>query len=867
MDPQPGSAARLKRDRDGLFAAAAKDVQVLESLPGRNAAIADAYFAARLEEVAPPGSPLRALPFCVMALGGYGRGELSPASDLDVLVLFASSVPKQAGELARELFHPLWDLGLDLGHGVRDQTQCLGLAKEDHQVFASLLEARFLAGERSVFNGFSERFAVLAPDCGPEFIRRIAADTAEQDQTPNHDAALLEPDLKNDSGGLRDCQRIRWLLRPWQPGQDRDPAFSDQDLEDLEAARRLLLRARTGLQLITRRRQDRLHLDLQPDIARSLGYRENDRALAAERFLSDLHRAMTRIRAMRRAALHSVRPLSLPDGLNLPASIAFGPQGLRFADDRPLDQAVAADMFRALVETGLPLAWEARKAVEAFAAEGTDFPASRQTLDLFETVLTAPQGRAAAAAMLETGLIGAVFPEFGAVQDLVQFDAYHLHPLGRHTIEAVRGLVGFADPASEFHDILGRVKQAGRFQVLFWAVLFHDIAKHGPDHARKGAELAGGVLRRFGMDEAAVAETSLLIERHLLIPASASRIDLGSETEVSRLAETIATAQRLDMLELLSVADARATGPKAWNSWTRGLIRELCAKLRKLLTEGPLAQPHAAHQLLTARDRVRAKARGVLDSAFVERRLDTMPQRYLLSRPAVDVVKDLALIKRMEQALEKERVRRPGKRGGQGLTAIEMRLLETMGCRQVTLAAPNQPGLFAAAAGALSLQGMDVHAAELFTFTDDTVLDIFTVSAPPDILYSEETFARVGRSVHYALNGKLALGYRLEKLRSSPLVRRRKSPGPPPEVEIDNTGSDFHTILTVRADDRIGLLYDIAHTLATMFVQVHLAKIGTHLDRIEDTFHVRTDLGEKVTDREQIRELKAALTHALASRS
>ncbi len=194
---------------------------------------------------------------------------------------------------------------------------------------------------------------------------------------------------------------------------------------------------------------------------------------------------------------------------------------------------------------------------------------------------------------------------------------------------------------------------------------------------------------------------------------------------------------------------------------------------------------------------------------------------------------------------------------------METRPLSMAGCHQLTVASPNQPGLFAAITGALALHGLDVHAAEIFTLTDNTVLAIFTVSTPPDLLQPAETFARVGRSIHYALNGKLALGYRLDELRNSPLIRHRTPTGKSPEILVDNTSSDFHTTLTIRADDRIGFLFDVAETLSTMCIQVHLAKIGANVDRVEDVFFVRTDLGEKIIEKDQIRELKRALLHTL----
>jgi len=349
----PLSALALRQGRSSLVEAAlAGD---LSGYPSAASSLMDAYFRERLAELAQdpqislelPASP----PFALVAVGGYGRGELCPASDVDVLVLYEGAVPKSAEELSRGLFHPLWDLGLDLGHGVRAMKDGLALAQEDQQVLTSLLNIRLLAGDARVLERFQRDFSekVLAGAAEP-FGQWVMAHNAQRRAEYGDSSGLLEPELKNGLGGLRDVHQIRWLLglrpavaRPFTPG----------DRAALEADYAFVLSARTALHLAARRKTDRLSFDFQPQVARALGFAgaepgdggpsaESSAALATglavEAFLSRLHQSMTRIRAMRQACWLEAFPPhahvpALPPGT--PAGISDTPTGMAFAQETP----------------------------------------------------------------------------------------------------------------------------------------------------------------------------------------------------------------------------------------------------------------------------------------------------------------------------------------------------------------------------------------------------------------------------------------------------------------------------------------------------------------------------------------------------
>jgi [protein-PII] uridylyltransferase len=884
------SAEILKSARSALLARLDQPQAgpaLLEAFDRDLARLMDQYFRHRLEEMRE--SRKEALPpLAVVAQGGYGRGELCPGSDIDILLLFPKKVPAQAADLARDLFFPLWDLGLDLGHGVRSVSECLDVAKGDFQVLASLLDARFLCGERAVLTALTDSFGPFVRKRALDFERWLATRNAEREASYGDATGLLEPDLKNGIGGLRDVHQVLWVCKAvgrTRP-EDPPPPFTALDMAGLAADSRNLLRARTALHAEARRKQDRLYLDLQPGVARRLGYTDLDQIPAVELFLAHLHRAMRRVREMRTALFREMEAARIPERIrrafphSLSAHVKQWPSGLGYAPDTaqameaqlrrkpgpvPLDLLLAAlDLFLVQAREGEPVGWSAWRLAQAFfkRLRGRVDPAP-ELFAALTRVFTAPHVGLAASGLLGAEALAALVPEFGRVQNLVQFDAYHLHPLGVHTVDTLAGVMGMGREENGFREIFNRVQAPSH---LALAAFFHDIGKGGEDHAKKGAALARDILARFGLDGEDIEEVAFLVAQHLLLPVAAARVDLADETQVGRLAVTVGSAQRLDMLYLLSVADSRATGPKAWNEWTASLMAELHTKLHHLLSEGPLARPHTAQRVVAARDKVRLLAEKTapdLAPDGVEEALSHMPQRYLLVRKPEEIVEHLRLIREMREELAAEQTRRPGGKAGLGLTVVRDRPLAALGCHELTFSAKDQTGLFAAIAGAFALHDMNVLAADIFTFSDGTVLDIFTVSPPPDTLFAEEAFARVRRSVHYALSGKLSLEERLAEKRGSLLARKTKATGRPPRVVVDNESSDFFTLLEARADDRPGLLYDVLSALCRLGLDIHAAKVGTKVDRVADVFHVRDALGGKIADPDRIAEIKKALTRAL----
>ena len=842
--------------------------EVAAGYPLDHARLFDAYFRQRLDEFFASASPRPSRPFALVAVGGYGRGELCPYSDIDVLVLLSGGETGDPAELARFLFFPLWDLGCDLGHGVRDIADCLAFSAQDHKVLASLLDARLIAGDQALFLEFgrmlaSEPFLEICRGFGAFLARTNAARAAHRGDA----GALLEPDIKDGLGGLRDYHQILWLLKieDLLGGSScrKREAFPEEYAALCDHAA-YLTHVRNHLHFLSGRKNDTVVFDFQREIASRLSYREGDNILAVERFLAELHRRMAEIKTLNSLFYSHIgdERICSPD-LSAPRKISpdfsASPAGLDFigGQESPPDPLRLLLLFEEARTTGLPPSWAARRRVTALAQESSRIlSVSDRAFEIFLRLLKADPTGPVLEQMLETGLLGAIFPEFAQVQDMVQFDAYHIHPVGWHSLETVKALgeLALADVPGYSRLFAG----LARPETLLLAALFHDIGKgRGGNHAEVGAGLVETMLARFHIANDLVKDVAHLVRHHLLLADTATRRDLTDESEVIRCAALAGDQERLAMLELLTYADSKATGPSAWTSWKAGLLSELVSKVDSLMRGGQAAGTRAAHVMLKRRDDVRAKAKGLFDPADIETKLDQMSPRYLAGVQAADILRHLALAEKLAKAAG---------RAGHGRLVFDFPDPARPGGKHFTVMACNDPVLFATVAGALALHDVNILAADLYRWRGGILVLILRVSEPKDAYFALELWERVAKTITDSMTGKLALDHRLAHKRHSPLAlpvfKGLERPG---AVSVDNRISDFYTTVEIRSDDRVGLLYEIAHALFTLKLDVHIAKVTTLGSRVHDVFYVRDLGGQKIDDPEQVLEIKEAIAYRLGN--
>lgn len=855
----PESAKRLKTSKLALWERAKQGA--VGGFAWEYTHIVDHYFEERLKEAGE-----QPFPFVLVAVGGYGRGRLCPGSDIDILLLFKRRIPGKAEDLVKKLLYPLWDLNLDLGHGVRTISDCVSLAQKDFQVFASLMDARPLAGHADVFDSFRTTFEKkVLKKKGYVFVQSLREHNETRAKQYGDATGLLEPEIKNGLGGLRDGQQVFWLSRILE-AMEENPVFLPEELSRLRDDQAFLNRVRTGLHLAAGRKNDHLFFDLQPPTAKLMGFASSDASpeimgRGVEFFLSRLHQAMTRIKAMREAMYQEGFPLKrqLPPSPCSP-NVGLSAEGLFFESHSWATADNILDGFLESAKSGTPLTWGGRRLIRhnpgRFASQLIDRP---RTLDTLVDIFMAPHGGLASNALLETRLLPAIFPEFGDVEHLIQFNDYHVHPVGRHTVATIEKLAHFLSNDDNWTgEIAARIATPKN---LILAGFFHDLGKGESNHSTAGANIAREVLHRYELPAKGIEEVAFLVEHHLLIPKAATRRDLSDERVVAEIAATIATTERLDMLYLLSVADSMATGPRAWNNWTQSLFGELYFKVKRLLEQSSLSTPDATKRLAEARKEV-LETTTELDPNFVHGAVNAMPHRAFLALDPETIADHMRLVKKLWDSVATERQNESPTDIGNGANIIKATPGPAKGTHRLTIAALDRTGLFATIAGAISLHGLNILGADLFTWKDGTAVDVFTVSNPPENLYAEEVWERISHSISEGLAGKINIGDRLEARRKSLLTKNRTGPVLAPIVSIDNRSSDFYTLIEVAATDRTGFLFDMARVIAKHGVSIHLAKITTIKGRAADIFHVRDEHGQKIYDESRLELIRRALVEA-----
>jgi len=818
----------------------------------------DRYFWRSLQE-SPAGCRLfrdRKVP-ALLATGGYGRSELCLHSDIDLLVLFPSRVPKAAEALAADLCYPVWDLGLDLGYAIRDPGACMRLCREDFQVLSSMMHARFLCGDSSLFLAFMD-------DLYRKIIRKKARAFGEwiQDlyrlrtETFGDASHLLEPNLKEGIGGLRDYHSILWLARAFhQSALPRDlevsGLLSHHEYRDLRYHLQFIWLVRNHLHLLSDRKNDRLNLEYQEEISSRLGFEQDAAMLPVERFLGNLHSAMAFVKSLFRTFSVSQLPgrrRHKPSGrAHRGLHITQGELYFDSATLLPSDPSLLMTLFVDCARSGSALSMESQRLVREFlylVDEG--FRSSPEAFQRFLSIFEADHSGKALDAMFDTGFLEAYIPEFGPIRDRIQFDTYHVFPAARHCLETLRYLETL--PARGEVLLLDLFNELPEREPLFLAALFHDIGKVDRDHARAGEIMVRDILQRMGCAEGSTDQVRFLVRHHLMLAETATRRDLQDEKVVVRCARTIADTDRLKMLYLLTWADSMATGPRAWNAWIANLVEELFFKLLHVLEQKELVGSDRSGTI--ERNMKEVRDLSTLTPETLEALFDIMPERYLMNTPPKSVVRHLDLVRELWKRIEADP--RP---------CLQMEAAENPGTGswRLTFVAKDRPGLFSEISGVLALRNINILSADIYTWRDGSAVDVFNVSPPLDPLHPHETWRKVKTDLELCLRGDSSLCYHLSRKRCAypPTVVR------PPWVRVDNTGSDFFTIVEIFAGDTIGLLYQVTRTLFDLQLDIRAARIATQGDQVADVFYVSDLGGQKLEDEGRLSRIKRELESRL----
>jgi [protein-PII] uridylyltransferase len=808
-----------------------------------------------------PDGPGRT-PLVLVALGGYGRGELHPSSDLDLMLVHGGEVTPYVQRMAQEILYTLWDLGLRVGHACRSLADCLALARTDLPSRTSMQAARFLAGDRRLFGKFQRtlRQEVYRKDYA-EFLRQTLAERDERYRKHGGSVFAQEPNVKESAGGLRDVHTAMWLAftkfgaRTLQELEDKR-LLTPKERAATDEALTFLWRVRNELHFLAGTKQDVLERDLQTRIAKSFGYETDAVRRDVERFMREyyrhawtIHRISARLIARSHEGLarrvsvgRRVRRAALADGL----VVYDGRLRLTEPDALRKDPARILRVFWHAQQLGCALDVDLERTLEDAAPvlEEDAWRASPELRAIFLGILRS-WGRVATTlrGMHDTGVLGAYLPEFGALTCLPQYDHYHRYTVDQHSLLAVEVLEGLAPGQGAHSDELAQlVAELERPELLTLGVLLHDVGKAlGSGHAAKGVPLIKALTRRLNLDPDDAAAVEFLVEHHLVLSHTAERRDIEDPKTVERLATLARFPAWLTMLYLLTCVDIRAVGPGVWNPWRGALLRELFVRTRTRLAgryPKPPRRAAVAHRIVQAlADPTYAAAAGAHLAAMSDRYVrSTSPQRMAAHLRLIDRLRDEPVV-------------------------TELFHYPDLGASDLVVVTRDVPGLFALIAGTLAAHDVNIRSAQIETRADRVAVDTFHVTdAAGEAIRDERRWEQVTSALRRALRGEVSV----EELFA---MQHRSLPAPvgAVRVSLDNSLSDTHTVVEVKAPDRVGLLHAITSALAQQDLNVATAKIATERDRVYDSFYVTDGAGRKIEDPARAAAIRDAIRGALGA--
>ena len=789
----------------------------------RRAGLIDACLVALWERAGGPAG------VALVALGGYGRRIQLPMSDVDLLILHDGVDPPEVARLVDAILYPLWDAGLSIGHTVRTPAECVAAA-ERLDSWTAMLDARPVAGDAAAVDRAIEPVRQIARRDPASFLARLREAADARAARFGSCAHLLEPDLKEGTGGLRDVASLGWIAAAVGADLEAAGLLRSRERIAVDDAEEFLVRARSAVQLLTGRRTDRLVAELQPDVAREMGFTDEPGLVAAD--------------ALMRALFEHARDVELVAGI-VPQRI--GAAGMA-ADPTTRVEGPASilDALADLAEAGAPPSAALLDAVEAVEV---DDPV-RWDAEVRSGFLRLLRAGTAGTRMLEVldrlRLLTRFVPAWAGVRCRPQRDPYHRFTVDVHLLRAAARAAAAFDGSADDDDPIerGTRDQIERPDGVLLGALLHDIGKiGGGGHVPIGAAIAADTLEMMGVEPEIRDLAGFLVAEHLLLADTATRRDLSDENLLLDVAARIGTPERLAALYLVTKADALATGPAAWTPWRQALIRELVAKLQRVFERGDMGR-ELAERLADRTERLRALLAGEPEPE-VDRFVLRMPRGYFLATEPAQAARHFRTI-------------------APPIGANEVRSAATAGARpdtyEVLVVANDRPGLLSWIAGALAIGGISVLSAQVFTTGDGAAVDLFEVEGAFEAEITEARWREFRSTLRRTIEGSLSLEHRVEeKRRTYPPPRLRA----PLTVRSHNDVSEFSTVVEVGAADRIGLLYDVTRTFADLQLDVHLAKVATYGGRVVDTFYVRDALGRKIVDPGQLGEIERAVRERL----
>ena len=789
----------------------------------------------------------------LLAVGGYGRGELHPYSDVDLLILIDESLLEQPLESVSLFLTQLWDVGLEIGHSVRTIKQCRELAQHDISIATNLLETRFLSGSTKLFDSLQKLTVTNRAWNEQQFYQQKMEEQTKRHLKHNNTANNLEPDIKESPGGLRDLHTISWIAQQHFSvsdvyGLNQKGFIENNEYQALEKAQRFLWRVRFGLHTIAGRKQEKLLIDHQRELSLMLGYYDDDKRLAVEHFMKDYYLCARHVQQMNELLIQVFEEniiLAESDQKIVPINrrfqiksgyletinsgiFAFYPYSMLelflILQQNPEISGIRADTIRQLH-------------AHLHLIDGI-FRSDIKNRSLFMDIIREGAGLTHTLhKMNRIGILGAYIPEFGVVVGQMQHDLFHTYTVDQHTLFLVRNLRRFSceEYASEFPLCSEVFKQISKPEILYIAGLFHDIAKgRGGDHSKLGVVDATRFCENHNLSNYDTDLVAFLIRHHLTMSATAQRCDIHDPDVLKKFSRTLQSVERLNYLYLLTVADIRATNENLWNGWRDSLLKQLYHMARQYLED----TENAAKNMEEKSQQQRQIALSVLvDSEWNETKVLDLWQYYdddYFLRHSVDEI-----IRQTEQRLKQPDVD----------TLIKTRHFDDDGTIEIFVLTKEQPGIFSAIAAALEHLQLNILDAKINTASNGDLLNTYIVNGPK-------------RATEEIVNGISNQLDHIDKIDLSTVYVPRKMTlfKSAPVINYQSNVQKKHTILELYTHDRPGLISTVAQVFIDCKIHLLNAKLVTLVDQVEDVFFITT-FDHKPLSPNRKQQLKNALVH------
>ncbi|SCA56328.1 Bifunctional uridylyltransferase/uridylyl-removing enzyme (Includes: (Protein-PII) uridylyltransferase; (Protein-PII)-UMP uridylyl-removing enzyme) [Candidatus Terasakiella magnetica] len=813
-------------------------------------------------------TPTKAEQFCVAAVGGYGRSEMAPQSDIDLLFLLPYKQTPKVEQAVEYMLYLLWDLGLKVGHSTRNIDECIKMAKDDLTIQTALLDGRYLWGNQELFEDFQTRFKEkVVAGSGRQFVDAKLDERDERHQRMGDTRYVVEPNLKEGKGGLRDLQTLYWIgkyiygVERWRELVDHD-VITEDDAKAFKKSVNFLFSVRCALHYLTNRPQENLSFDVQGQLAETLGYHDRGNTRGVERFMKhyyltaktvgDLTRNLCAVldeqhkKQQQRFAMLTNFFKRNVDG--------FGVDSGRLRLDK--EDAVVENpllmfkLFQVAQDHDLdihPFALkQIRNNLKLIKGKWRKDPEVNQ---MFMDMLTSEKKPQRVLRLMgEVGLLGQFIPDFARVTAQMQYDMYHTYTVDEHTIKAIGELnhIETGQTKEELPVSCGAISEVLSRRALYMAVLLHDIAKgRGGDHSELGAEVAMTLCPRLGLNIEETETVAWLVKHHLTMSHVAFKRDLEDPNLIKKFCAIIQSPERLRLLLILTVCDIRAVGPDVWNGWKGNLLRVLYARAMEVLTGGEAAAGGVQARVEYKQEAFSETIKGWSQDEIADY-VALGNAGYWLSFETEVQVRHAELTKR---ALNEE-----------GAVHIHVEHDTFNNVSEISIYAADHPGLFSVIAGAMALTNGSIVDAKIATLSNGMALDTFSVQDHSGEAFDSETkIKRLADRIDKALKGEIYPANELEKVTTNTLKSRRDVFTVPPRVLIDNKVSNAFTVIEVNGRDRLGFLYDVTRTLSDLGLQINSSHISTYGERAVDVFYVKDVFGLKVNTESKLDSIKSKL--------